>query len=360
MRIAVVTNLWSKGKGGGLITSAVTLVPVLHSNVVKADLIVLSKSGKPSVNAIDYATFEPIFIKYKDAAELINSNYDLVHFLTLSEMIKVSEDLFYEFLDELIVPWVFSPMGHRGLSLYRKTKPSNELDNLLCSYPSFGGAIFDNVGLREKGIEVFDSLTEDNTLIYGPILPLEWFVNVDSKAVKEKTIITQHTRIIDIKRPELLVEMADKLLDDGVDEIKVYGSAFFHCLRKLEKMDNFPLIEWEGSFELNEVSNFLKPAMFNVDFSSMGVQLPQFTILEAAAYGTIPIINENWECEGFVPEDNFIAVRTDHEIEDSIPQIIELIQDEKRRQQIVTNNLTFSKKYFERSFDLVEFYERVL
>lgn len=361
MKLAIITTLWAKNKGGGIISRACTYIPTLKYWGADADLIVLSVRGKPSVNVIDYADFDPIFLSFKEAGEFINENYDLVDFLTFRDLYENKFEYLVNLLDSIFVPWVITVMGVQGLNIYS----SVDLEKLIL-LGNFVGATFSSISVQTIAKNIYNCFSDDNTIVHGVVIPLNKLI---IQSEKSSVIVVAHSRILEWKRTHLIVEMADKLYANGVDDIRIYGNSIFQYMRRMEELEGFPLINWMGSFEYGEVSNILQPAMFDIDFSHFyrppkgvkvykGYSWPQSTLLEAMSYGAIPVINENMCWGGLEPEKNVVAVRADHEIEDAMPQIVDIINDNDRRIKMIKNNKKFLEDHLNRGKDLLAFYTR--
>jgi len=361
MRVALIALYW-KGRGGAT-ASALTYIPGLRHWGVDINLVAMScrgqyKKSEPPTKLVYAGGIEESIdvtrLRYDGAAEYLNKNYDLVHFLTMGETSQDERPAFMDVVEKLKVPWMFSVHAPNDFRRYKFWEEQVTLGD-------FRGAHFVSESLRIHGIATYPKYFNDiNTVSSGPIfLPAQ----VDIGTEKEPLVV-QHSRLASIKGAHHTVEMADELLTIGISEIRVYGRCeFFSYDQRLKSMPNYDLVTWPGPFEFHDVPIIMKPAMFDLDFTYHGHSLddkrPQYTALEAAAYGAIPVIQDQWCSDLLRDGDNVIAVRHGHEVEDTLRGIESLLNDSDRRATMINNNKEFVTKWFERSKVLADFYSRI-
>ena len=354
MKVAVVGLYW-KGHGGA-IASATSYWPALLHWGIEPTFIVMSHRGRPKVSEPVQDSIPVTHVKFKDAAEFINSGgFELVHFWTMGET-SDKEGKHLEILEEIDVPWMFTIRAPNDFKRYKFWE-----DMVLTG--DFRGSGFISERLRRYAISKHpEYFNEDNTVATECTL-LPDLVDIPDLSVKEKLVV-QHSRLASIKRPHLTVEMAAELLVGGVDAVRIYGeTGFYHYAEKLKAMDNYDLCEWPGKFELTDVGQVLRPAMFDVDFTQHGPhdgERPQNTTLEAMAYGAIPVLQDQWVCDEMQDMRNVIAVRDGHEAEDAIPKILEVLDHPTLFKEMVENNRKFVPLWFKKSKKLPEFYRRIV
>ena len=351
-RVALIGLYW-RGRGGAT-TSAITYWPAIKHWGIDAEFLVFSHRGKPKTSEPVQDVIPPRHIKYTDAAEYINENFDAVHFWTMGNT-SDKKHLHLDVLEDIELPWMCSIRAPNDFKRY-------EMWEEMLSTGDFRGSHFISERLRAHAIAEYpEFFNEANTVAAECTLDPS---KIDIPDLEEKLpVVVQHTRCASIKRPHLLVEMADKLYDGGIVQIDIYGRCeYWSYENRLVQLDNYPIVDWKGSFEVDEVPSILKPAMFDCDLTYHGPHdgaRPQNTTLEAMAYGAIPIVQDQWCNEQMRDMEHVIAVRKDHEVEDGVPKILRVLHDPELYRTMVENNRKFVPEWFNRSKNLTDFYTRI-
>lgn len=352
MKVALIGLYW-RGRGGAT-TSAITYWPALRKWGIDAEFIVMSGLGKPKVSEPIQDVIPVTHVKFKEAANYINENFDGVHFWTMGNT-SDKQDRHLDILENIELPWMCSIRAPNDFKRYKNWETMLNTGN-------WRGAHFISELLRAHAIDKYPKYFSKENTVAAECTIDPSRLEVASPYRKEKLVV-QHTRVASIKRPHILVNYADKLYNAGIEKIRIYGRCeYWSYQNQLEELDNYPIVDWEGAFELYQLPAILRPAMFDFDLTDHGPHdggRPQNTTLEAMLYGAIPVIQKQW-CNEHMQDMKHVIAFDPQSPDDVVSKVKEVVLDSRLYSAMVANNRDFVPFWYQRSKRLPDFYRSVL